>query len=126
MKKMIKIFKSIIVSALFLASSNAHSFGDNYSPKNILGFYDSKDEGVRTGIKAYLQGLGTGLLWANSELRINKRPEIFCGISDKVFNYEDFYRIYVDEYLRHKKIYDEESAAPGLILKRGIKHEYPC
>ena len=88
---------------------------------------ENSDKKTESNILLYFKGLGTGLVWANADLRHHGKSELFCRPRDKSFTSEDWFRIYRQEYFRNKEMWDAaEFQPPGYILLRGLKTEYPC
>jgi len=108
-----------------ILSSNSYAYGDRFTPDDIFELYSDKK--TESNILLYFKGLGTGLVWANGDLRHHGKSELFCRPRDKSFTSEDWFRIYRQEYFRNKEIWDSmQYPAPGWILLEGLKTDYPC
>ena len=108
--------------------SQTHSvfaLSDRISPEAIDELYSN--EGTKTEIITYFNGLGGGMDWANAQLNAYGKPEIYCVPKNQVFTGEDFYSVYRAEYLRQKNFWNsQEFQPPGLLLLRGMINMYPC
>ena len=122
MKKLTVLF--LLFFSLIL-SSNSYAYGDWHTTDDIFELY--ADKKTKFNILLFFNGLGSGLVWANGDLRFNGKSQLFCQPSDKGFKGEDFFRIYRQEYFRNQEIYDTlEFQPPGYLLLEGLKIEYPC
>ena len=77
----------------------------------------------------FIQGLGEGFLWANTELEFNKRPLLYCQPGKLLLgseNYKDILDRQIDEMRKIDKKFNEDKYYIGIILLEGLKETFPC
>ncbi len=108
-----------------LSTQFAYAYGDFIKPERI--FRDYKNEKKRHSILSYFNGLIGAYGWANTELRIRELKPLYCPSQNESISVLTAYKLYKNEYLSNKKLYDSlEHNPPGFMLLNALKKEYPC
>ena len=116
-------FLAILSTCFFLNSARTFALGDHYTVEQIMDLY-SKDKNI---VLAFFNGVGTAINWANSALEAQGQTRLYCPPDDQVHTAPEHFRIYMDEYSRHKERWDEfPLQPPGFIYLKGIQVKYPC
>ena len=109
----------------FSYCSQTYAYGDKYSPDEIFELY--ADKSTKFNILLYFNGVGTGLFWANGDLKYNDKKPLFCPPGDLSMAAEDYFKIYRNEYFRNQELWDSiDFQPPGWIVLEGLKTKYPC
>ena len=115
----------VVLVFLFFGVPQVFAFGDNVHADDMLEFYAT--ETLRLKVQLYFRGLGSGLVLWNGLLQSKGRDKLFCLPPDKELHADDYIRLYKQEYIRNKEIWDALPVQPpGMILIEGLIATFPC
>ena len=122
-KKMKKLFG--ILMLYFLLSTKA-SIAAITVDKYLLAM-TSDNKKVHELIERNLMGINSGLMYANAELRFEKRKQIYCQPDKLAFNSQNLIQFVSDEikFLQNKGM-KIENVPIGMILVMHLKRVFPC
>ena len=120
MKKLL----GIVVLGLLL-SGNANAGG--ITVKVYLDAMSRNNKELTTMIERNLMGINSGLMYANTELRFEKRKQVYCQPEKLAFNSQNLVRFVNDEikFLKDKGA-NLDKVPIGMILVMHLKRVFPC
>jgi hypothetical protein len=89
----------------------------------------STDAAVLTFVKLYVQGLGDGIIWANSEVETQMSKHLFCQPTKLALTQSNYLNILDRQIEYSKTLFTEaelEKAPIGFFLLKGLVDTFPC
>ena len=120
MKKLL----GIVVLGLLLSTKTI--FADITVDKYLLAM-GSDNKKLHEIIEKNLMGINSGLMYANTELRFEKRKQVYCQPEKLAFNSQNLVRFVNDEikFMKDKGA-NLDKVPIGMILVMHLKRVFPC
>jgi hypothetical protein len=120
-----RILAAVLAAATLIATGVAPARAEmtlrQYQP------YLRRGHALPVSIRDYVEGLGTGYVWANAYQIARKRPPIFCSSQLKPRG-GDYVALLDEQITRHTGVRTPYAAdtALAMILLDALVKEYPC
>lgn len=112
--------KMIVKSLLIFACTVMGSFNAN-AQMTMAQYNEAKNKPIT---RAFLGGVGEGLMWANVEFEHKYRMRFYCPPSNLAMNMTNYLQI-LDDYVQKNPKFVEEVPLP-LLLKEALEKTFPC
>jgi hypothetical protein len=109
---------TLILAILFFECVSAHAVTiKEYTEMKAKG------DGDWAVMIAYVNGIGAGLLYANTQLLVNHAKPLYCPPQTLELNAENYLSLLDDELAKHKTSTDMYIE---VVLTSAIIHAFPC
>jgi hypothetical protein len=119
-----------VCMTLLLIGTGAQCLHAEYTVKDYRGAFAEGSGIARTvAMEEYIEGLGQGISWANSELGVERRQQLYCGpknLALQIANYRDMIDRAVAKLAKTVPAEKLDAMYVGLILMNSLIETFPC
>jgi hypothetical protein len=104
----------VLLAAAWISPAHGEVFLDQYQAVKEA-----------TWFKQYVDGVGTGFSWANTDLRMRKETPLYCQPAHLAMYPENYLNI-LNNYISRRGNSLSENSIVELLLLNALKEAFPC